>query len=340
MTGRANKELWTEIRVRVPRHCADVASLALIEAGAGGVEIEDPAAAPPPGVEIWVQGRPEMETEAEEYISTGRPKGPTESPDDLLVVKALYPPERGAAPVRQVRRQLVRLRLEGGGAPAVTFGRVPSADWEQAWKSGFHTIKAGPRLVIRPAWEEYHPAVGEAVVSIDPGLAFGTGTHPTTLMCLRLLEQTVEPGEAILDAGTGSAILAIAAVKLGAARVLAVDADPLAIRAARQNVELNGVADRVSVELGDVSAVLPPGVTRQVWDGILFNISTDFILAHVGAMFRHSGRWTVISGYPEHRRGEVLTGLARAGWPATTVTDILQDGWGAVLARKQPPGPR
>ncbi len=337
-------ELWTHITVRVPRRHADVVGLALIEAGAGGVEVDDPVAEPPPGVEVWVGGR--REQEVEDRITAQRTK---EEPDDLLTLKAIYPPERSQEPERQVRQELSRLTFAKD--VDIEVGQVPAQDWEQAWKEGFHTIKVSPRLVIRPAWEEYQAATGdEQVVTIDPGLAFGTGTHPTTLLCLRLLDEVVRPGDEVLDAGTGSAILAIAAARLGATRVLGVDADPLAIKAARQNIALNGTGDRVSVQLSDISTVLPrlpsaagPGSGRT-WDGICFNISTDFILAHLAAMYRLSRRWTIISGYPEHRRDEVITGLARAGWPTGSITDRVQDGWGAALALKSQvgrhPGPR
>ena len=366
-------EFWTEITVRVRRRDADVVSLALIEAGAGGVEVEDPASQPPPGVEVRVDGRPEQEVESlagadgRSRAAAGGAVRTEEEPDDLLTLKAIYPPERGEEPERQARQELSRLRSlageagandaggshggsggrRGRAAPVFDIGvaQIPPEDWEQAWKSGFHTIKVTPRLVIRPSWEEHQSAAGEKVVTIDPGLAFGTGSHPTTLLCLRLLDQVVLAGDEILDAGTGSAILAVAAVRLGAARVLGVDADPLAIKAARRNIDLNGAGDRVTVQLSDIATVLPraagvAGLERsRTWDGICFNISTDFILAHLGAMFRQSGRWTIISGYPEHRRDEVITGLARAGWPEGAITDIIQDGWGAVLARKHPTGP-
>ena len=108
-------------------------------------------------------------------------------------------------------------------------------DWQNAWKSHFNLLKLGKRLVIKPSWIEYQPAPNDLVIDLDPGLAFGTGYHPTTYGCLEALEQLVHTGAEVLDLGTGSGILTIAAVKLGAATVLSLDTDPIAVRAATKN---------------------------------------------------------------------------------------------------------
>ncbi|MCS7178070.1 MAG: 50S ribosomal protein L11 methyltransferase [Anaerolineae bacterium] len=136
--------------------------------------------------------------------------------------------------------------------PAPSFRLIPEADWAEAWKQHLTILHVGRRLVIRPSWLPYTPAEGEVVVELDPGMAFGTGTHPTTQMCLLALEEHVRPGARVLDLGTGSGILAIAAAKLGARRVLALDTDPQAVAVARENIRRNGVADRVRVARGSL----------------------------------------------------------------------------------------
>ncbi len=145
--------------------------------------------------------------------------------------------------------------------PQIRF--LAEADWAEAWKSGYDVLHIGHRLVVRPTWRDYNPEPGELVMALDPGMAFGSGLHPTTRLCLEALEDQVRPGASVLDVGTGSGILAIAAARLGASRVLALDTDPLAVRVARENVALNQVESAVRVEVGTVQISNLPWPTRQ-----------------------------------------------------------------------------
>ena len=126
--------------------------------------------------------------------------------------------------------------------PDPVIRELAEEDWAEAWKQQYHLLRVGRRIVIVPAWEAYAPAPGEVVIRLEPGMAFGTGLHPTTRLCLEALEAHLAPGCTVLDVGTGSGVLAIAAAKLGARSVLALDADPVAVSVARENVALNGVA--------------------------------------------------------------------------------------------------
>ena len=125
-------------------------------------------------------------------------------------------------------------------------------DWRENWKAHFTLLRVGRRLVIKPSWIEYQEAPGELLIELDPGMAFGTGYHPTTYGCLEALEQEVRPGMVVLDLGTGSGILAITAIALGAARVVALDQDPEAVRAARQNFRRVRIQRQVSLAQGTV----------------------------------------------------------------------------------------
>jgi ribosomal protein L11 methyltransferase len=127
-------------------------------------------------------------------------------------------------------------------------------DWANAWKEHYRVLRIGKRTVIVPSWLEYAAQPDDIVLNLDPGMAFGTGLHPTTQLCLMLLEQRARPGQRTLDLGTGSGILAIAAAKLGAGPVLALDNDPIATKAAQENVERNGVAALVTVAEGSLGA--------------------------------------------------------------------------------------
>ena len=155
--------------------------------------------------------------------------------------------------LRKIEIELARLNHQRAaqGQPAIPLPqrrRLAETDWAEAWKAHYHVLPIGRRLVIKPTWETYAPQPDQVVIELDPGLAFGSGLHATTRLCLELLEEHLRPGERVLDVGTGSGILAIAAACLGAAAVVALDNDPEAVRVARENVLLNGVADRVRSE--------------------------------------------------------------------------------------------
>jgi len=200
-------------------------------------------------------------------------------------------------------------------------------DWATAWKAYFKPIRIGKRFMIKPSWEHVDLLPGDVVLELDPGMAFGTGTHPTTTLCLRALEDIVKPGQDVFDLGTGSGILAIAAAKLGA-KVEAVDLDSVAIRVAQENVDLNLVSDRVRVMRGDLGTVL----TGQA-DVVIANIIADVILMllpDLKRILRAEGEF-LASGIIDNRADEVETGLKEAGFEI--VERIEDSGWILFRAR-------
>ncbi len=215
------------------------------------------------------------------------------------------------------------------GHGLVRWQEVHEEDWANAWKDYFHPVKVGERLVVKPSWQEYLAADGDLVIELDPGMAFGTGTHQTTVMCMQLLEETVRPGDTVFDVGTGSGILAVAAAKLGAGAVRAVDNDPVAVRVAAENVAANAVDDRVTVAQGD----LVSGLTGRA-DIVVANIIADVIIRlapdipdrlAADGVFLAGG---IITG----RLGDAVDAVLAAG---LTVEKVLEDGeWATILARK------
>jgi ribosomal protein L11 methyltransferase len=160
--------------------------------------------------------------------------------------------------VRKIEIDLALLNRQRAaqGQPAIPLPqlrRLAETDWAEAWKAHYHVLPIGRRLVIKPTWEAFVPQPDQVVIELDPGLAFGSGLHATTRLCLELMEEHLRPGQRVLDVGTGSGILAIAAARLGAAAVVALDNDAEAVRVARENVALNGVADRVAVQAGSLA---------------------------------------------------------------------------------------
>ncbi|HET6780821.1 MAG TPA: 50S ribosomal protein L11 methyltransferase [bacterium] len=179
---------------------------------------------------------------------------------------------------------------------------VEESGWAQAWKSHFKPFAVGKRLWISPTWDETAPPPEAVIVALDPGMAFGSGLHASTQMCLSVIEEHIRGGEHVFDVGTGSGILSIAAAKLGAAVVLAIDDDPVAVEVTGQNVQHNRVAGRVTVRLGD----LLDGVADKA-DLILANLTADIHLKFLadGPSHLTSGGILAASGIVEDRMPEV-----------------------------------
>src|SRR5258708_443885 len=140
---------------------------------------------------------------------------------------------------------------------------VNEEDWANAWKEYYHVTLIGHKLVIRPSWREYTPKPEEVVLTLDPGMAFGTGLHPTTRMCLEQVEKRTLPGMQVLDVGTGSGILAIAAVKLGASSAYAIDNSSVAVESATENAAMNGLNEQIKVVLGVLDETQPQRLANQ-----------------------------------------------------------------------------
>ena len=205
------------------------------------------------------------------------------------------------------------------------------ADWANAWKEHFFVHRVGERIVIVPSWRqaEYQPRTDDVVLVLDPGMAFGTGLHPTTRLCLRAVEDSVRSGMRVLDVGAGSGILAIAAARLGACYVEAVEVEPVAAGVCQQNVERNGVADVVHVTTGTLQAA--PTVR---YDLALANITIATLLELHPLLAAHlaPGGIAVLSGVLAERADELLVALRDAGWRHER-TEQEQD-WVAIFVSR------
>jgi len=204
---------------------------------------------------------------------------------------------------------------------------LKETDWETAWKAYFKPIHIGKHFLIKPTWEQVEPMPENVVLELDPGMAFGTGTHPTTTLCLKALEDIIRPGHMVFDLGTGSGILAIAAAKLGA-KVDAVDLDSVAIKVAQENVALNNVNDRVRVLRGNLGTVL----IGQA-DVVIANIIADVILMLLSDLKRilHRHGEFLASGIIDNRADEVEAALKEAGFKI--VERVEDSGWILFRAR-------
>ena len=204
-------------------------------------------------------------------------------------------------------------------------------DWRDAWKKHFGVQRIGHGIVIVPSWIEYKLRQGELIIRIDPGMAFGTGQHPTTAMCLRALEEIDPRDAAVLDLGCGSGILSIAAVLLGARRVLALDTDPQAIKVAAQNVADNGVTEAIEMRIGTIEE---KGAQDETFDLALANISglaLERLAPALSSVLKPGGR-LIAGGFLEDR----VDGLKRTFEAnGLRVGRVVKDGiWRTVVARR------
>ncbi|RLC66608.1 MAG: 50S ribosomal protein L11 methyltransferase [Chloroflexi bacterium] len=212
---------------------------------------------------------------------------------------------------------------------APTFRPVAEADWAEAWKERLTVFRVGRNIVIQPSWQDYTPACEDVVIRLDPGMAFGTGLHPTTQMCLEALEESLHSGGEVLDLGTGSGILAIAAAKLGAGRVLAVDNDPSAVKIARENVVVNGVEGVVSTRCGSLDEVA--GSYDLVLVNILAKVIVDMTHAGLATRVRSGGR-LIAAGILAEQEPEVATAVGQGGF--TLVERRQREDWICLVAER------
>ncbi len=258
--------------------------------------------------------------------------GPAGFPNGPITVRAYLPPHLDTPQVRRRIEEGLWHLGQISPIPSPTFRPIREEDWAEAWKTHFHPLRVGRRLLIKPTWQEAEVTSEEVVIELDPGMAFGTGLHPTTRLCLEFLEERLRPGATVLDLGTGSGILAIAAARLGAASVLAVDTDPLAVRIARQNVEINGVADVVSVRLGSLAEA------GDRYDLVLVNIVARVIIgmARAGLSRRlKPGGDLVVTGIVQGQEGEVAQALQQGG--ISLVEKRRSGDWVALIGKRSFP---
>lgn len=267
-------------------------------------------------------------------------------PDALetAVTVKIYIPEHDDTPAlrRRIEETLYHLgRLYPIPPPA--FRQLEEEDWANAWKAHYHPFRVGRRIWIQPSWldEGADESAGEPVTSLqpddvvltlDPGMAFGTGLHPTTQMCLQALEEVVKPGDTVFDLGTGSGILAIAAAKLGAVRLLGVDVDEVAVRTAVANAELNDITSpTLTLQRGTLASV-----ETHDWDVVVVNILAPIIVSllneHDLLGYAKPGGTLILSGIIDEQAEGVKTAVQRAGGTIHHVLTITD--WVAIVATR------
>lgn len=258
----------------------------------------------------------------------------SDGPAEGVIVKAYLPVNsfliETMKDIEQAIAELPSFGLDVGRNEIQT-NEVNDEDWATAWKKYYHPVKISGRFTIVPTWEEYTPVDSdELIIELDPGMAFGTGTHPTTVMCVQALEKYVRAGDTVVDVGTGSGVLAIGAAMLKAEKVHALDLDPVAVTAAKENVDLNKVGHIVDVTHGNLleSIHVQPDI-------IIANILADVIIsfsADAASLLPADGLF-IVSGIIEDKRDLVRDDLEEKGFDI--IESVLMEDWVALIAKKR-----
>lgn len=252
-----------------------------------------------------------------------------------VIVRAYLPADDEAAGlIEKLETGLRYLHTISPGVPVQPrYTTVHEEDWAEAWKVHYRPLRVGENFFIRPEWTDVQPGEGDIEIVLDPGMAFGTGTHPSTQLCLIALESQAVAGARVLDLGCGSGILGIAAARLGAAEVVAVDTDPLAVKSTTENASLNGVADRFQIAQGSLENLLD---RPAYFDLILVNILAKTIIpmcdSGLGTLVRPGGIG-IFSGIIDEQAAEVEAALRRAG--LTPYKRHTMADWVAIEARRE-----
>ncbi len=310
---------WMEVAVHTTTQGSDMVSMLLMQNGAAGTAIEDRNDVPDP-------------TKPHGYWELIDQSLIDSMPEDVLVKGWLPMNERLSDSLSALKEQLSALPSLNPeislGALSLQTNQVDEQDWAECWKKFYKPFRAGRTLVVKPTWEKYEPQAGDRIIQMDPGMAFGAGTHETTGLCLALLEEYMKPGMRVMDVGTGSGILAIGAALLGAADVLAIDIDPVAVKVAKENVVQNGLEGGVRVMEGDLVRDV-----QDTFDLCLANILADvicFLSVPLKEKIRKGGTF-ICSGIIRDREQDVLDALQAAGY--AVIEKQYRGEWVAIVSR-------
>ncbi|MFK9091403.1 50S ribosomal protein L11 methyltransferase [Bacillus salipaludis] len=310
---------WSEISIHTTNEAIEPISHILHEAGASGVVIEDPF---------------ELTKEREDQFGEIYQLNPDDYPDEGVIVKAYLPVNsflgETVEAIKDSINNLIIYDIDLGKND-VTISEVHEEEWATAWKKYYNPVKISEKFTIVPTWEIYEPVSSdELIIELDPGMAFGTGTHPTTVMCIQALERTVRPGDRVIDVGTGSGVLSIASAMLGAEDVRAYDLDEVAVTSAKLNIKLNKVSNTVSISQNN----LLDGVEENSADVIVANILAEVILRFTEdvAQSVKPGGTFIASGIIQQKKDQVKEAIVAAGFEISET--MLMEDWVAIIAKR------
>ena len=307
---------WIELSVTVNQDAEAVVTEILQEAGSSGVAIEDSG---------------ELSKEREDRFGEIFELNPEDYPERHMIIKAYFNDFQYDETLKEnIKSQFTHAPLIDQSILALSEKTIQESDWENEWKNYFHPFQASNRFYIVPSWESVDRTSDHLYIELDPGMAFGTGDHPTTSMCLSALETTIQPEHRVIDVGTGSGILSIASYLLGAKAIKAIDLDEMAVKVAQENFEKNHCLDAIQTGTGNLLV----NETEQ-YDVIIANILAHIIekmITDAYARLNPNG-YFIASGIIEEKRDEIQTQMKAAGF--TIINTELQEGWVCIIARKE-----
>ncbi len=310
---------WSEIAIHTTHEATEAVANIFHEAGSSGVIIEDSA---------------EPDREREDLFGEIYDLDKDKFPSDGVIVKAYLPMNSFLMEtMKDIERLIAELPTYGlnVGRNEIKTSEVDDEDWATAWKKYYHPVKISGRFTIVPTWEDYEPVDSdELIIELDPGMAFGTGTHPTTVLCMQALEKYVKKDDVVVDVGTGSGVLSIGAAMLGAKSVQALDLDLVAVTVAKENIELNKVSNMIEVTHGNLldSVKIQPNI-------IIANILAEVIMsfsADAAKLLPADGLF-IVSGIIGDKRDIVKKDLIEKGFEI--IESVLMEDWVAIIAKKK-----
>lgn len=310
---------WSEFSIHTTQEAIEPISNILHEAGASGVVIEDPQ-------DLFID---RSDSKFAEMFQLSK----DDYPEEGVMIKAYFLSNHELeAIIQSIKDSINRLTTFGIdiGANKISIHEVREEDWANAWKQYYKPVKVSPSITIKPTWEEYEKkSPHEHVIELDPGMAFGTGTHPTTVLCIQALEKYVKENDEIVDVGTGSGVLSIASALLGAKHVLALDLDEIAVTSAQQNIKYNHLDDKITVKQNDLLKEIEAG-----YDIVVANILAEVILQFISdakRVLKQNGLF-ISSGIISKKKDEVITALEKENFEIMEVVE--QEDWVAIVAKK------
>jgi ribosomal protein L11 methyltransferase len=303
---------WIEAKVTFEhsdhQQMSDLIVGVFVDLGLQGAVVEDPQTQP---AEDWAEGA-------------------VTPPADHAVIGYFASDGQLESRCRELEDEMARLQRALGLSFRIDYRAVDDENWAESWKAFFDPLKIGRQIVVKPSWREYCAAPGEIVLELDPGMAFGTGTHPTTVLCIKMIERFLRRGDSFLDIGTGSGILLLAAARLGASRLWGIDKDETAVAVAEGNLVRNSISKAsVHLQAGDLIEEV-----HTTFDVVVANILTPVIqrlIADLGGVIQPGGIF-ICSGMTLRDREGIRQELEKSGFE--TVEERSQEDWLAIAARR------
>lgn len=305
---------WTEVQIKTTAELEDLVSNVLYDVGAAGLAIEDPRDI----IEL---------SQSKEKWDFVDPSLINQDFDGIIIKAYFSEADDLENKIEEIKNRIKNDPILNTGESEIKIGMVDDNDWAESWKKYYKPIKIGERILIKPSWEEYILEENDILIELDPGMAFGTGTHETTMMCTEALEKYVKQGDIVYDIGCGSGILSIVAAKLGAEKVVGVDLDELCVKVSNENIRLNDVDKIIEIKEGNLLDVVE-GKANIIVSNIIAEIIAK-MTKDLKAYLKEDGIF-ITSGIIVEKIELVENALVENGFKILDIKKL--NGWACIIA--------